>query len=178
MLARRRENEGAEDEDGDKDEDDEDDEEKKEPDKSISGNTAAFVPEHSPVAVISVTWPGEVAVAIDKASFTQLFDPATPEAPQMEFPIGPEVTEKDDPTPGEEAAIMTELREQGEWKLLRGKGRGENDEDDEENDDDDERDKGDAEDIEDYDENDDDYSSAFNLVVFLYFLSFNIPNRF
>ncbi|GFO20566.1 radial spoke head protein 4-like protein a [Plakobranchus ocellatus] len=194
VLARRRENEGAEDADGGEDEDDEDEEERKEPDEPepeipqplliplsedvdvgaspgwLTRLTSQFVPEHSPVAVISVTWPGAVTVAIDKGKFFEnlyigfgqkqldsTFDPATPEEPQMEFPIGPEVTEKDDPTPGEEAAIKAALREQEEWELLRGKGRGENDEDDEEDDDDDEHDEGDDEDVEDYDDNDDDY---------------------
>jgi len=38
------------------------------------------------------------------------FDPTLPEAPLPEFPSGPEVTEVDDPTPEEEAAVRAALQ--------------------------------------------------------------------
>ena len=39
------------------------------------------------------------------------FEPALPDEPMMEFPSGPEVTEADDPTPEEEAAVRAALEE-------------------------------------------------------------------
>ena len=39
------------------------------------------------------------------------FEPALPDEPLTEFPSGPEVTEADDPTPEEEAAVRAALQE-------------------------------------------------------------------
>ena len=39
------------------------------------------------------------------------FEPALPDEPMVEFPSGPEVTEADDPTPEEEAAVRAALQE-------------------------------------------------------------------
>lgn len=39
------------------------------------------------------------------------FEPALPDNPAQEFPSGPEITEGDDPTPEEEAAVRAALQE-------------------------------------------------------------------
>lgn len=39
------------------------------------------------------------------------FEPALPDMPLTEFPSGPEITEADDPTPEEEAAVRAALQE-------------------------------------------------------------------
>jgi len=39
------------------------------------------------------------------------FEPALPDIPVTEFPSGPEITESDDPTPEEEAAVRAALQE-------------------------------------------------------------------
>ncbi|GFS08552.1 radial spoke head protein 4-like protein A [Elysia marginata] len=184
------EGEGNEDED---DEEDDEEEERKEPDEPepeypqpllipvsedvdvgptqawLARLTSQFVPEHSPVAVSSVTWPGAVAVATDRGKFFEnlyigfgqkqldsTFDPATPEEPQIEFPTGPEVTEQDDPTPGEEAAIRAAMREQEEWQQLNGRKKGGREGEDEDEEEDEDDDEADDEDGGDYDDNDDD----------------------
>ncbi|RUS79178.1 hypothetical protein EGW08_013057 [Elysia chlorotica] len=181
VLAKRKGGQEGNEDEGEEDEDDDEEEERKEPDEPepefpqpllipisedvdvgptqawLARLSSQFVPEHSPVAVTSVTWPGAVAVATDRGRFFENlyigFGQKQLDSTQMEFPTGPEVTEQDDPTPGEEAAIRAAMKEQEEWQQTRGRRRGEGDDDDDDEDDDDE---GDDEDGADFDDNDDD----------------------
>ncbi|XP_052280240.1 radial spoke head protein 6 homolog A-like [Dreissena polymorpha] len=86
--------------------------------------SSKFVPEHAIAVLQSNTWKGAYAVATEKGRFFEniyigwglkntetSFEPALPEDPQPEFPSGPEVTEQDDPTPEEEAAVRAALQE-------------------------------------------------------------------
>ncbi|KAL5020623.1 hypothetical protein ScPMuIL_002295 [Solemya velum] len=102
--------------------------------------SSKFIPEYAIAGIYSSTWPGACAFAADRGKiFGNIyvgwgikrldlpFNPALPLAPCDEFPSGREITEVDDPTPEEEAAIQAAMREQEE-----GEEEGEEEEEEEE----------------------------------------------
>ncbi|KAK3587001.1 hypothetical protein CHS0354_026721 [Potamilus streckersoni] len=86
--------------------------------------SSRFVPEYGICVMHSNVWPGAVAFAAEKGKYFENiyigwgqknlgseFEPALPDHPMAEFPSGPEITEADDPTPEEEAAIQSALKD-------------------------------------------------------------------
>ncbi|XP_045200291.2 radial spoke head protein 6 homolog A-like [Mercenaria mercenaria] len=90
----------------------------------IACTSSKFIPEYAIALLQSNVWVGAMAFAADKGKFFEnlyigwgqknledVFEPALPEIPLVEFPSGPEITEADDPTPEEEAAVRAALQE-------------------------------------------------------------------
>ncbi|KAL4219670.1 Radial spoke head protein 4 A [Mactra antiquata] len=90
----------------------------------IANTSSKFVPEYAIAVLQSNVWIGAMAFAAEKGKYFENlyigwgqknleaeFEPALPDPPMNEFPSGAEVTESDDPTPEEEAAVRAALQE-------------------------------------------------------------------
>lgn len=90
----------------------------------IACTSSKLIPEYSVAVLQSNVWVGAVVFAAQKGKIFENmyigwgiknqekhFEPVLPDLPMGEFPSGPEITEADDPTPEEEAAVRTALHE-------------------------------------------------------------------